>query len=130
MKKWTIYTLGFVIALIALGAVGMAGFRAGIMQSASFENFALQAKQNGDAQSPYFYDNFRGGGHHGYGMRGGNHMGYWGHGFGGGMFFSPLFGLLHLAALGLIGWFIYKWIKNSGWKLTKTNASDSTPADS
>ncbi|MFN8382286.1 MAG: hypothetical protein U0V02_10120 [Anaerolineales bacterium] len=136
-KKWLTYTLGILLTLIVLAAVGGLGFRIGMMQSASFAN--LKAGQS--AQAPFF--------HHGLGMNGQgmndgfnrmdgfNHMehGNMSNGFdrgrGGnrGGFFSPLFGLLHLIILGLLAWLGYKLIKNSGWKLVKVNASAAPAAE-
>ncbi len=114
-KKWLTYTFGVLLTLIVLVAVGGAGFRIGLMQSASFAPL-----QNGQsAQMPFP--------HHGHDMEGNfNQMerGNSSHGFdcgrGG---FSPIFGLLHLVVVGALGWFGYKLIKNSGWKLAKTNTS-------
>ncbi len=37
--------------------------------------------------------------------------------------FAPIFGLIHLALLGLLIWVVYKLVKNSGWRLTRVAAS-------
>jgi cytoskeletal protein RodZ len=48
---------------------------------------------------------------------------------GGFSFLSPIFGLIRLAVLGLLLWIGYKFVKNSGWRLTRTQAS-AAPAPS
>ncbi len=123
-KKWITYTLGIVLTLIVLAAVGAAGFRMGVMQSASFANLT----DGKSTRAPFFA----------HGMNGNfSHMdrGEFSHGLDrgrgrdGGSFFSPLFGLFHLIVVGALGWFGYKLVKNSGWKLVKVNASEApTPA--
>jgi|GEM_PF-1080769 len=126
-KKWLTYTLGILLTLIVLVGVGGAGFRVGMMQSASLANLT-----NGQsAQSPFFHHSQGMDGNfvHGQGMIDGNysHMdrGNMSHGFDrGGRGGSPLFGLLHLLVLGVLAWFGYKLVKNSGWKLVKVNASE------
>lgn len=118
-KKWITYTLGIVLTLLVLAAVGATGFRIGLMKSASFTNLT----DGQSARAPFFA----------HGMDGNfSHMdrGEFSHGFDrgrgrdGGSFFSPLFGLFHLVVLGALAWFGYKIIKNSGWKLVKVNASE------
>jgi hypothetical protein len=42
---------------------------------------------------------------------------------GGMSFFPPIFGLIHLVVLGLLIWLGYKFVKNSGWRLTRVAAS-------
>ena len=42
---------------------------------------------------------------------------------GGRDFFSPIFGLIHLAILGLLIWFGYKMVKKSGWRITRVAAA-------
>ena len=123
-KKWITYTLGIVLTLIVLAAVGATGFRMGVMQSASFANLT----DGQSARAPFFA----------HGMDGDfsrMDRGEFSHGFDrgrgrdGGRFFSPIFGLIHIAIFGALAWFGYKLIKNSGWKLVKVNASAApTPA--
>lgn len=120
-KRWLTYTLGILLTLVILTAVGGVGFRMGVMQSASFAKLT-----NGQsAQSPFFA--------HGHGMMDGsfNQMerGNPSHGFDRsrgrvhGGFFSPIFGLIRLVVLGVLVWLGYKLVKNSGWRLVKANAT-------
>jgi hypothetical protein len=41
-------------------------------------------------------------------------------------FFPFIFGLTHLAALGLILWIVYKLVKKSGWRFTREPATSKT----
>ncbi len=119
-KKWLTYTLGIVLTLIVLAAVGGAGFRMGVMQSASFANLT-----DGSVAQFHSFGNVHGmdgdfsrmdGGNSSHGFdrgRGGDRGG-----------FSLIFGLFHLIVVGALGWFGCKLIKNSGWKLVKVNASE------
>lgn len=121
-KKWLTYTLGIVLTLIVLAAVGGIGFRMGTMQSASFAKLT----DGQPAQAPFFA--------HGHGMDGDfsrMERGNFSHGFDrgrgrdGGRFFPPIFGLVQLAFFSVLIYFGYKLIKNSGWKLVKVNAGES-----
>ncbi len=119
-KKWLTYTLGIVLTLIVLTAVGGAGFRMGVMQSASFANLT-----DGSVAQFHSFGNIHGMDGDFSRMDGGNSS----HGFDSGRGgdrggFSPIFGLFHLLVVGTLGWFGYKLIKNSGWKLMKVNASE------
>jgi hypothetical protein len=145
-KKWLTYTLGILLTLVVLAAVGGAGFRIGMMQNTSFarlpfaHNFdggpqAMQRnfQNNGGNQSTQgnpqdnnnprsIQGNFQGNGrpqamHNlGFENRGNDRRG--------GMFFFPsIFGLIHLVVLGLLLWLGYKLVKNSGWRLTRVQAS-------
>lgn len=119
-KKWLTYTLGIVLTVIVLAAVGGAGFRMGVIQSASFANLT----DGQSARAPFFAHGMDGNFDQ---MERGNMSRGFDHGRGrdrGG--FSPIFGLLHLIVVGALGWFGYKLIKNSGWKLVKVNASEVT----
>lgn len=125
-KKWITYTLGIVLTLIVLAAVGATGFRMGVMQSASFANLT----DGQPARAPFFAHGMDGDfsrmdrGEFSHGFDHGR-----GRGRDGGGFFSPIFGLIHIAIFGALAWFGYKLIKNSGWKLVKVNASAApTPA--
>lgn len=120
-KKWLTYTLGILLTLVVLAAVGGFGFRMGVMQSASFANLT----DGQSAQAPFFA--------HGQGMDGdfnqmehGNSSHRFDRGRGrdrGG--FSPIFGLIRLVVLGALAWLGYKLVKNSGWRLSRVAA---TPA--
>lgn len=128
-KKWLTYTLAILFTLIALTVVAGAGFRAGMMQNTSFlrppfaHNFngGTQVMQRnphddrnaqpmqGDSHNNGFNNNNRGGDRRGGGMP----------------FFSPIFGLIHLAVLGVLLWIGYKLVKKSGWRLARVEASAS-----
>lgn len=116
MKNWIKYTLGILITLVILAAVGGAGFMFGARQSGTF----VHPMMNGSAQS------FGNGFDPHQGMNGGRDFHNFGRGYdrgGFGGFFSPLFGLIKLAVLAALGWIGYRFIKNSGWKLTRETAS-------
>lgn len=133
-NKWLTYTLGILLTLVVLVVVAGAGFRTGMMQNASFarpafaHNFdggpqAMQGNSQNNDGAPSMQGNF----HDNDGpqsMQGGNSRNK---GFGndrGGMNFrSPLFGLIHLALLGLLGWFGYTLVKKSGWRITRVAAT-------
>lgn len=132
-KKWLTYTLGTLLTLIVLAAVGGVGFRIGMMQnvSAMTGRPAFAHNFDGDFQPPMqgnrqndgnpksgqmnpHQDNFRG-----------NDRG------GGSRFFSPIFGLIRLAALAALLWLGYKFVQKSGWKLTRVTqaqAAAETPS--
>ena len=139
-RKWLTYTLGTLLTLIVLAAVGAAGFRAGMMQNISgftgrpafshnFDNNSQlpmqgnQQQQQGGQVNPHqgFGDNFQGMRGDGFHRMQGNFRGD--DRRGGGMpFFSPIFGLIKLVVLGLLAWLGYKFVKDSGWKLTRVTA--------
>ena len=113
-KKWFTYTLGILLTLIVLAVVGGVAFRIGAAQNSEFVHPMI------NNAGPAFS--------HGFDMPGGNFhdqefggMGSHGHGFdrGGRSFFSPIFGLIRLAVLGLLLWGGYKLIQKSGWRLTR-----------
>jgi len=129
-KKWLTYTLGILLTLIVLAAVAGAGFRVGMMQNTSFtrpsfahnfdgapqviqggfhDNGGSQAMQ-GNSQNKGF-DNNRGGDRRGGGIS----------------FFSPIFGLIRIVVLGLLLWIGYKFVKKSGWRLSRVEASPAPP---
>jgi hypothetical protein len=106
----------------------------GVMQSASFANL----KDGQSAQAPFFQhgQGMDGNFVHGQGMMNGDfnqmeHGNMMSRGFdrGRGGFHSPIFGLFHLIVLGVLAWFGYKLVKNSGWKLVKVNASAAPAAE-
>jgi hypothetical protein len=148
-KKWITYTFVTLFTLVALAAVGFAGFRVGVMQSASFakgmlpfndhmrgfdENNKDQGNepnnQGNQGQGPNKPQDF------GNSKDSGNHKGFdnqrgfeRGRGFGhGGGFFGPLFGLIRLIVLGVLLWLGYRFVKNSGWRLVNVNAATTTAA--
>ena len=113
-KKWFTYTLGILLTLIVLAVVGGVAFRIGATQNSEFVHPMM------NNAGPAFS--------HGFDMPGGNFhdqdfggMGFHGRGFdrGGRSFFSPIFGLIRLAVLGLLLWGGYKLIQKSGWRLTR-----------
>ena len=124
-RKWLTYTLGTLLTLIVLAAVGGAGFRAGMMQNASFarpafthdfDNMpqAMQGNIQGNGNPHAMQGDFR---QQGFDNRSNDRRD------GGRSFFSPIFGLIHLALLGSLGWFGYKFVKKSGWRITRETAS-------
>ena len=121
--------MGILLTLAVLAVVGAAGFRIGTMQNASFaRNFdgGRQSMQgnfhgNGGPQAMQGNPHDQGFDNRGY-NRGGDRRG-------GLPFFAPLFGLIHLALLGLLIWVVYKLVKNSGWRLTRV-ATSPAPAPS
>ena len=94
-KKWLTYTLGILLTLVVLAAVGGFGFRMGVTQSASFTKLT----DGQSAQAPFFAhgqgmdDDFnrmeRGNSSHGFDRGRGRDRGG----------FSPIFGLIRLVVL-------------------------------
>jgi hypothetical protein len=141
-RKWLTYTLGILLTLAVLAVVGAVGFRIGAMQNASFIHPSFTRNFNGGPQAmprsfqndgipQRMQENFQNNGgpqamqgnphKQGFDNRGNNRGG---DRRGGGMpFFAPIFGLIHLALLGLLIWVVYKLVKNSGWRLTRVAAS-------
>jgi hypothetical protein len=123
-KKWLTYSLGILLTLIVLTAVGAAGFRVGMMQSTSFSHPTFS--RNFETMPQAMQENFqRGSSPHA--MQGSFERQEWDSRSndrrdGGINFFSPIFGLIRLAVLGLLLWLGYKYIKNSGWRLTRAQA--------
>ncbi len=135
-NKWLKWTVSILVSLAALGAVGISAYRVGVVQGAGI----LQAADgvNADSQFAFFmpmhgFDNDSGRQAHAQmyanHMNGSGKFGKGHHGYGG--FFPPIFGLFHLALLGLIGWLGYKWIKNSGWQVVRVTpkAEVAAPVD-
>jgi hypothetical protein len=127
-KKWLSYTLGILLTLIVLVAVGAAGFRIGAMQNNTFAHPMMNGagpnfeRGFGNGQMPNFHpQGFEGRDFHGRGFDRGERMERGG-------FFPPIFGLIKLAVLAALLWFGFKLIKNSGWKLTREAASVPAPA--
>ncbi|MFN8413890.1 MAG: hypothetical protein U0Z26_16030 [Anaerolineales bacterium] len=139
-KKWLSYTLGILLSLIALTAVGVAGFRAGMMQTAPFGRMAGDRHNfanNSQSQMPQ--GNVPNNNNNGQNNSGGNPQAMQGnfHGNefgnrqqndrrGGSPISGGFFGLIHLAIAGILLWFGYKLVKNSGWKLVRVESN--TPA--
>ena len=124
-KKWLTYTLGILLTLIVLAVVGGVAFRIGAMQNNTFAHPMMNGAGPGfergfdGGQMPNFHQQgFEGGDFHGRGFERGGRGG----------FFSPIFGLIKLAVLAALLWFGFKFVKNSGWRLTRDAASVSTPA--
>jgi hypothetical protein len=126
-RKWLTYTLGVLLTLVILAAVGGAGFRIGSMQNTSIERPAF-AQPFGDAPQS-MQKNFRDNGgpqtmqgnphNQGFDNRGDNRRR-------GMPFFSPIFGLIRLIVLGLLIWIGYNFVRKSGWRLTRVQASPAT----
>lgn len=119
--KWIWRILAILLTLVVLAGVGFAGFRVGVMQGANLT-------ANGATFLFHHGRGFDGGMMRGdYGMQGFEH----GHEFGGRndfgrggfRFFSPLFGLFHLAIFGGLIWLGYTLIKRSGWRVVNVNTS-------
>jgi hypothetical protein len=121
-KKWVTYLLGALLTLIALTVVGVAGFRAGMMQSADYPRMGIGERpafnQNVDKNNPR--------------MQASNpdekddlgripqSNGFHPRGFDRGMPMrgGPL-GLIHIAILALLLWFGYKFVQKSSWRLVR-----------
>ena len=119
-NKWIRVALTILFTLIVLVGVAGAGFRIGAMQSAilvrTADGTASQMPSFGHMQG--FDGNFNN--PHGDSSRMMQDFGHGGFERGGrGGFFSPLFGLIRLAVLGALLWIGYKFVKNSGWRITR-----------
>jgi hypothetical protein len=136
-NKWLTYTLGILLTLVVLIAVAGAGFRVGMMQNTSFTRPAFAHNLNGapqgmqqdkgysQAMQGNFHDNggpqAMQGNSQGRGFERGNQRGE--DRRGGMSFFSPVFGLIRLVVLGLLAWIGYKFVKKSGWRLSRVEAT-------
>jgi len=142
-KKWLTYTLGILLTLVVLAAVGGAGFRIGMMQkNPSFTRAADEMGRSPftnefDGEHPQaLQGNPREGNNGGFEDRQGNRpnqsFGNRGNDRRGGMpFFPPIFGIIRLVVLGLLIWIGYKLVQKSGWRLTRVAASPApTPSPS
>ncbi len=127
INKWIRVTLTILLTLIVLAGVAGVSFRMGAMQNAVFagndERMAQRFQPFGHMQG--FEDNFNNQRNDPRMMQGFD-RGDFGRGRGG--FFSPLFGLVKLAVLGALLWLGFKFVKNSGWKLTRVQASPAPAA--
>jgi hypothetical protein len=126
-KKWLSYTLGTLLTLIALAAVGLAAFRVGMMQNVSFPHTRPAFHQETDKNLPTTQganpgdnDNQKGDNNFGNNPQGND---FKQHGFDRGhrgmSMVGGLFGLIHLAILALLLWFGYKLVQKSGWRLVR-----------
>ena len=137
-NKWLNYTLGILLTLVVLVVVAGAGFRTGMMQNASFarpafaHNFdggpqAMRGNQPGNFQNNDGQQSMQQGNSHDNGgpqsMQGNSRNKGFDNDRGGMNFRSPLFGLIHVALLGLLGWFGYTLVKKSGWRITRVAAT-------
>jgi hypothetical protein len=134
-RKWLNYTLSILLTLVVLTVVAGAGIRVGMTQSASFARPAFTHNFDGDPQAmrgssqnkdapQAMQGNSRDSGS----MQGNSRT----QGFdnrandrrdGGVSFLSPLFGLIRLVVLGLLLWIGYKFVKKSGWTISRVQAS-------
>jgi hypothetical protein len=134
-------TLTILLTVLVLAGVAGAGFRMGVMQSANLtksadgitQPFPVFGHMRGFDNQPGGYPGMM----QGFDQRGGpgmmqgfEHGGFDRGGRGGhGGFFPPIFGLIKLAVLGLLLWLGFKFVKNSGWRLTRTApAASETPS--
>jgi hypothetical protein len=142
-RKWLTYTLGALLTLVVLAAVGGVGFRLGMMQNASFARPSFARGFNGER--PLMQGNFQDNGkpqtmqenlqNNGW-MQGrqGNFNEQRFDRFGGDRhdgfmsLFSLFSHLIPLAVLALIFWLVYKLVKMSGWRLTRVAAASPVPA--
>jgi hypothetical protein len=144
-KKWFNYILSILLTLVVLTVVAGAGIRFGLAQNASFARPAFtrdfdrmpQAKQgnfddNNMPQTMQENPHNKGGAQATQGnsqskgfdtIRGGDRRD------GGFSFLSPIFGLIRLAVLGLLVWIGYKFVKKSGWTLSRVQASPAPVVD-
>ncbi len=132
-KKWLTYTLGTLLTLIVLAAVGGVGIRIGMMQnvSAMTGRPAFAHNFDGDFQPP-MQGNHQNDGNSKGGQMNPHQDNFRGNDRGGGSrFFSPIFGLIRLAVLAALLWLGYKFVQKSGWKLTRVTQAQTateTPA--
>lgn len=119
-KKWLWWTLTILLTLVVVAGVGFAGFRVGVAQGANLTT---------DGAAFLFHHGGRGFDqmHDGFDMRGFDHGRDLG-GRGGFGFFSPFFGLLHLAVWGGLIWLVYTFVKRSGWRVVNVNSQPVPPA--
>jgi hypothetical protein len=154
-KKWLTYTLGILLTIVVLAAVGGAGFRIGMMQNTSFarapfahnfvgvsqpmqgnlqDNSGPHQPTQGDSQNNSGNQSAQGNDNpqpmqrnlpnngRPQGMPGNaRFQGFDDHG--NMPFFPHIFGLIHLAVLGLLVWLGYKFVKNSGWRIVRVATS-------
>ncbi|MBI5962036.1 MAG: hypothetical protein HY863_01050 [Chloroflexi bacterium] len=128
INKWISVTLTILLTLIVLAGVAGVSFRMGAMQNTVFagndERMAQHFQAFGHMQG---FNNERAiqPGENQRMMRGFDHGGF---GRGYNSFFSPLFGLIKLAVLGALLWLGFKFVKNSGWRITRETAQPAPAA--
>lgn len=124
--KWLWRILAVLLTLVVLAGVGFAGFRVGLVQGADLTAEELSTifshrrgfdndgtpKAGDSREFDHRHDFDRGHGSDGRSFDRDGRSGF--------SFFSPLFGLLKLAVLGGLVWLGYRFVKNSGWRLVKT----------
>jgi len=128
-NKWLTYTIGILLTLVVMVAVAGAGFRVGMSQSGTFSRAAFAHSFDGEPHA--MQGNEQSTDPHGMRSNFQDHgkqqftQGFDGRGNdrGGMPFGAPLFGLIRIAVLGLLAWVGYKFVKNSGWKLTREQAA-------
>lgn len=124
--KWIWRVFAVLAGLVVMAGIGFAGYRVGLVQGADLTAEELTTmfahKRGFDGGMSQSENGMRG--HEGRMGKGGFDRGHGGvfSGRGGHSPFGFLFGLFHLAVLGGLIWLGYRWIKNSGWKLVKTEA--------
>jgi hypothetical protein len=120
-KKWLWWTLTILLTLVVLAGVAFAGFRFGVMQSVNL---------TAEGTTAFMFHHGRGFDHgmpKEFGMLHGFERGHGFGGRGGFGFFSPLFGLFHIAVVGGLIWLAYTFIKRSGWRVVNVNAQQASP---
>ena len=125
-KKWLTYTLGILLTLVILAAVGGVGFRIGMMQNTSFTRPSFAHNFDGAPQA--MQGNFHDNGRPQAMQDNSQNKGFDNSRDGGISFFSPIFGLIRVVALGLLLWIGYKFVKKSGWRLSRVEASPAVTA--
>jgi len=135
-KKWFNYALSILLTLVVLAVVAGAGIRVGMMQGTSFARPTLT--HDFDRVPHAMQGNTQDGGNPhatqgSFQTRGMDDDNSNDRRDGGFPFLSPIFGLIRLAVLGLLVWVGYTFVKKSGWRLTRAQASpvsDSAPVAS
>jgi len=119
-KKWLTYAVGILLTLVVLTAVAGAGFRAGTMQNTSFARPVFTRNFEGAPQA--MQGNFQEDGNP-HAVQGNFDRQKFDRRDGGMSFFSPIFGLIRFVVLGLLLWVGYKFVKKSGWRLSRVQVS-------
>jgi hypothetical protein len=124
MKKVLLTLLIVIVALGALAAAGIAGFRIGYMNGATpsgnAPSFDRPYQMNPNQMPMHRFDNNFGPGSQPYGSA----MMRRGGGFG---LFSFFHFVWNIAMLGLIIWFVYWLFTKSGWRITRETGPNQNP---
>jgi hypothetical protein len=132
-NKWLNYSLGILLTLVVLTVVAGAGFRAGAMQSTSFAHPSFVNGFNGQVMQRDFHNNGARqmmGSLKNEGLENRSNNRGFDRRDGGFSLLAPIFGLIRFIVLGLLVWLGYKFVKNSGWRLTRVQAtSPATPSN-